>query len=139
MHTLLDCKVVSLQKVSDRRGNLTVVQSGLDVPFHVKRVFYIYDIPGGESRGGHAHKTLYQFVVCMMGSFEVVIDDGVTKDIVRLNRSYTGLLIPSQIWAAEQNFSSGGICLVAASEFYNESDYIRTYEDFLRYRKSLEG
>ena len=111
------------------------VYNGIHVPFDVKRVFYSYDIPGGEARGAHAHKKCHQFLVAASGSFEVVLDDGVNKRTVLLNRPFYGLHVPPGIWAMEQGFSSGSICLVLASEGYLEEDYIRNYEDFVMYRK----
>lgn len=135
--TVFDCFLVELDKHhSDRKGNLTVVGNGIDVPFDVKRVFYLYDIPGGESRGAHAHRMCHQFLVAVSGSFEVVLDDGSNKRTVVLNRPFYGLHIPPGIWAAEQGFSSGSVCLVLASEIYDEADYIRDYEEFLIYKDS---
>ena len=131
--TVHDCKVFDLGKIENDRGNLTVVQSLETVPFDIKRVFYLYDIPGGEARGAHAHKACHQFLVAASGSFEVVLDDGHEKRTVYLNRPFKGLHIPPGIWAAEQEFSSGAVCLVLASEPYDEADYIRKYEDFLRF------
>jgi dTDP-4-dehydrorhamnose 3,5-epimerase-like enzyme len=131
--TVHDCKVIDLGKIENDRGNLTVVQSLETVPFDIKRVFYLYDIPGGEARGAHAHKECHQFLVAASGSFEVVLDDGYEKRTVYLNRPFKGLHIPPGIWAAEQEFSSGAVCLVLASEPYDEADYIREYEDFLRF------
>ena len=135
--TVFDCRLMELDKHhSDRKGNLTVVGNGIDVPFDVKRVFYLYDIPGGESRGAHAHRTCHQFLVSVSGSFEVALDDGHNKRTVVLNRPFYGLHIPPDIWAAEQGFSSGSVCLVLASEKYDEADYIRDYEEFLIYKDS---
>ena len=132
---MFDCRLVELDKHhSDRKGNLSVVGNGIDVPFDVKRVFYLYDIPGGESRGAHAHRTCHQFLVSVSGSFEVVLDDGHNKRTVVLNRPFYGLHIPPGIWAAEQEFSSGSVCLVLASETFDESDYIREYGEFLAFR-----
>ena len=131
--TVHDCKVFDLGKIENDRGNLTVVQSLETVPFDIKRVFYLYDIPGGEARGAHAHKECHQFLVAASGSFEVVLDDGREKRTVYLNRPFKGLHIPPGIWAAEQEFSSGAVCLVLASEPYDEADYIRDYEDYLRF------
>jgi hypothetical protein len=128
--TVYDCSVIELPKNHDPEGNLTPVYSGEHVPFDIKRVFYLYDIPGGESRGAHAHKECHQFLVAASGAFEVVLDDGVNKRTVTLNRPFYGLHIPPGIWAAEQGFSSGSVCLVLASEKYDESDYIRSYEEF---------
>ena len=131
--TVHDCKVIDLGKIENDRGNLTVVQSLETVPFDIKRVFYLYDIPGGEARGAQAHKECHQFLVAASGSFEVVLDDGHEKRTVYLNRPFKGLHVPPGIWAAEQEFSSGAVCLVLASEPYDEADYIRKYEDFLRF------
>ena len=131
--TVHDCKVFDLGKIENDRGNLTVVQSLETVPFDIKRVFYLYDIPGGEARGAHAHKACHQFLVAASGSFEVVLDDGHEKRTVYLNRPFKGLHIPPGIWAAEQEFSSGAVCLVLASEPYEETDYIRDYEDYLKH------
>ena len=124
-----------MEKNHEEQGNLTYVYNGIHVPFDVKRVFYSYDIPGGEARGAHAHKKCHQFLVAASGSFEVVLDDGVNKRTVLLNRPFYGLHVPPGIWAMEQGFSSGSICLVLASEGYLEEDYIRNYEDFVMYRK----
>ena len=131
--TVWDCSVIELGKFENDRGNLTVVQSRETVPFEIQRVFYLYDIPGGESRGAHAHKRCHQFLVAASGSFEIALDDGREKRVVFLNRPFMGLHIPPGIWAAEQEFSSGAICLVLASEKYDEADYIRNYTDFLNY------
>lgn len=131
--TVHDCKVFDLGKIENDRGNLTVVQSLETIPFDIKRVFYLYDIPGGEARGAHAHKACHQFLVAASGSFEVVLDDGHEKRTVYLNRPFKGLHIPPGIWAAEQEFSSGAVCLVLASEPYEETDYIRDYEDYLKH------
>ncbi len=130
-----DCTVIQLGKIEDDRGNLTVVQSEGTVPFDIRRVFYIYDIPGGEARGAHAHKTCHQFLVAASGSFEVALDDGTEQRTVFLNRPFMGLHIPPGIWAAEQEFSSGAVCLVLASEAYDETDYIRDYQAFLDFIK----
>ena len=133
--TVYDCSVVELGKIDNNQGNLTVVQSELNVPFDVKRVFYLYDMPGGEARGAHAHKECHQFLVAASGSFEVVLDDGVNKRTVSLNRPFYGLHIPPGIWAAEQGFSSGSVCLVLASEKFDEDDYIRDYVNYLTFVK----
>lgn len=132
--TVYDCSVVELGKIENNQGNLTVVQSNQDVPFDIKRVFYLYDIPGGEARGAHAHKQCHQFLVAVSGCFEVVLDDGVNKRTITLNRPFYGLHIPPGIWAAEQEFSSGSVCLVMTSETFSEEDYIRDYEQFKAYR-----
>ena len=129
---IFNCNIIEFDKHhSDRKGNLSVVENGKDVPFEIKRVFYLYDIPGGESRGAHAHKTCHQFLVAVSGSFEVTLDDGRNKRTVVLDRPFYGLHIPPGIWAAEQGFSSGSVCLVLASEKYEEEDYIRDYKDYL--------
>jgi WxcM-like, C-terminal len=128
--SVYNCDLIHLNKIGDRNGNITAVNNGNEIPFEVNRVFYLYDIPGGESRGAHAHKECHQFLVAASGSFEVLLDDGTTKRQVLLNRPDIGLHIPPGIWASEVNFSSGSICLVLASHVYNESDYLRDYIDF---------
>lgn len=128
--TVFDCSIIELPKIQNRVGNITPIHNSVEVPFDIKRVFYLYDIPGGESRGAHAHKECHQFLIAASGSFEVLMDDGRTKRIVQLNRPYLGLHILPGIWASEINFSSGAICLVLASHEYNEEDYIREYEKF---------
>ena len=133
--TVQDCKIIDLSKIEFDRGNLTVVQARETVPFDIKRVFYLYDIPGGEARGAHAHKECHQFLVAASGSFGVRLDDGVDKRTVYLNRPFKGLHIPPGIWAAEQEFSSGAVCLVLASEPYDEADYLRDYQDYLKFVK----
>lgn len=126
-----DCRIVDLPKVVDQRGNLTYIEGGRHIPFDVRRVFYIYDVPTGESRGAHAHRTLHQFLICLSGSFDVAIDDGTSKDVLHLNRPWRGLYIPPLIWAREINFDPGTVCLVLTSDFYDESDNIRDYDLFL--------
>lgn len=134
-NSVFDCQMIELDKHhSDRKGNLSVVENGKDVPFSVKRVYYLYDVPGGESRGGHAHKGLKQLIVAVSGSFSVTIDDGENKKTIELNRPYQGLLVVPGIWRTLDNFSSGSVCLVLASEKYDEEDYIRDYDDFIKYR-----
>lgn len=133
--SVYDCKVLDLGKKHQIKGNITVVENGSDIPFDTKRVYYLYDVPGGESRGGHAHKELYQLLVAASGSFSVILDDGTEKRTIILNRPYQGLLIVPGIWRTLDNFSSGSVCLVLASEKYNENDYIREYNDFLDYKK----
>lgn len=127
-----DCVVLQLPKIADPRGNLTFVEAGRHVPFDIRRVYYLYDVPGGAERGGHAHKALHQFVIAMSGSFDIRIDDGRAKKTIHMNRSYYGLYICPMIWRELDNFSSGAVCMVLASEFYDESDYYRDYEEFLR-------
>ena len=134
--TVWDCPVIDLGKIENDRGNLTVIQSLETVPFDVKRVFYLYDIPGGEARGAHAHKECHQFLVAASGSFEVMLDDGYERRTVYLNRPFKGLHIPPGIWAAEQEFSSGAVCLVLASEPYDEADYIRSYDEYIKLKKT---
>ena len=130
-----NCSVIELPRIQNRAGNITPIQGTDNIPFEPQRVFYLYDIPGGESRGAHAHKECHQFLVAASGSFEILLDDGINKRIVSLNRPYYGLHIPPGIWASELNFSSGAICLVLASHKYNEKDYIRSYDDFMQYVK----
>ncbi|RFZ84810.1 WxcM-like domain-containing protein [Mucilaginibacter terrenus] len=136
MNTVYDCSLYELPRIQNRTGNITPVHNNLEIPFAIKRVFYLYDIPGGESRGAHAHRTCHQFLIAASGSFEIFLDDSKTKRIVQLNRPYIGLHIPPGIWASEVNFSSGSICLVFASNKYDEADYIREYHDFLALRNS---
>ncbi|MBQ7420515.1 MAG: WxcM-like domain-containing protein [Prevotella sp.] len=133
MANVFDCSFYELNKFHYPEGNLTYVYQNVHVPFPINRVFYSYDIPGGEDRGAHAHKQCHQFIIAASGSFEVALDDGTNKRTVLLNRPYYGLHVPPGIWTAEQGFSSGSICLVLASEGYLEDDYIRDYHDFLEY------
>lgn len=135
MITVYDCSLIQLRRIEFRKGNITPVQNMEEIPFDMKRIFYLYDIPGGESRGAHAHKTCHQFIIAVSGCFEVLMDDGRTKRQVMLNRPYFGLHIPPNIWASQINFSSGSICLVIASENFNEDDYIRDYNEFLEIKK----
>jgi hypothetical protein len=130
--TVFDCSLIYLPQVGNRNGHITAINNELDIPFSVKRVFYLYDIPGGESRGAHAHKECHQFLVAASGAFEVLLDDGKTKRQVMLNRPDIGLHIAPGIWASEINFSSGSICLVLASHIYDEDDYIRNYNTYLK-------
>lgn len=132
--TINDCRIIDLRKIHDPRGNLTPIESLLDVPFEIKRVFYLYDVSGGESRGAHAHKMDSQFLIAVSGSFEVLLDDGKNKRNVTLNRPYQGLYIPSGIWSAEQGFASGSVCLVLTDNGFNAKDYIRDYDLFLSYK-----
>ena len=129
--SVADCKVMELIKISDHRGNLTFIESNHHVPFDIKRVYYLYDIPGGASRAAHAHKDLHQLMIAMSGSFDVTLDDGSKKQRFHLNRSYFGLYIPPMIWRDLDNFSSGSVCMVLASDYFDESDYYRDYDTFL--------
>lgn len=133
--TIEDCKLIDLRKITDPRGNLTPIEGGEDVPFEIKRVFYQYDVPGGESRGAHAHKQDQQFLIAVSGAFEVLVDDGKNSRIYTLNRPYYGLLVPAGIWSAEQEFSSGSVCLVLTDNKYDAADYIRDYDEFLKYKE----
>ena len=128
---LIDCRKIDLPKIADARGNLTFVEGGTHLPFDIKRVYYLYDVPGGADRGAHAHRNLHQFMICMSGSFDLELDDGVTKRQYNLNRSYYGIYICPMIWRNLDNFSTGSVCMVLASEKYNEGDYIRDYSAFL--------
>lgn len=133
--TVYECNLLHLNQIGDRNGHITSINNNIELPFAIKRVFYLYDIPGGESRGAHAHKECHQFLVAASGSYEVLLDDGKTKRQVLLNRPDLGLHIPPGIWASEINFSSGSICLVLASREYDEKDYIRNYDDFLTFKQ----
>ncbi len=124
------CKVIDLPKIEDPRGNLTFIESTEHIPFNIRRVYYLYDVPGGAHRGGHAHKDLQQLIIAVAGSLDVVLDDGTKKKRIHLNRSYQGLYICPMIWRELDNFSSGSVCLVLASDNYDEADYIRDYDEF---------
>jgi dTDP-4-dehydrorhamnose 3,5-epimerase-like enzyme len=130
--SVFDCSLIYLSKIGDRNGNITSINNSSEIPFDIKRVFYLYDIPGGESRGAHAHKKCHQFLIAASGAFEVLLDDGKVQRQVELNRSNMGLHIPPGIWASEVNFSSGSICLVLTSHEFDEKDYIRDYEEFTK-------
>lgn len=132
--TVDDARLLDLNKIHYSEGNLTVIQGGKDLPYDLRRVFYLYDVPGGESRGAHAHRQCHQFLVAAGGAFEVLLDDGVNQRTVQLNRPFYGLHIPPGIWASEQSFSSGSTCLVLASHPYDEADYINSYDEFLAWR-----
>ena len=134
INSVFDCNVIYLPKIRNRSGNITPVRSEGEIPFNIKRIFYLYDIPGGESRGGHSHINCHQFLIAASGSFEVLLDDGKIKRVVQLNQPFIGLHIPPSIWASEINFSSGAVCLVLASEKYDENDYIRKYDEFRKFR-----
>jgi hypothetical protein len=125
-------RIIDLPKISDPRGNLTFVESNSHIPFEIRRVFFLYDIPTGSDRGAHAHKELHQFLICVSGSFDVAIECGEHRETVHLNRPWTGLHVPPMVWAAEQNFDPGSVCLVLASDFYDETDYIRDYDEYRR-------
>lgn len=136
MNSVYDCTIIELDKHhSDRKGNISVVQNGYTVPFNVKRVYYLYDVPGGESRGAHAHKELYQLIIAASGSFNVTLDDGNIRRTFTLNRPYQGLLVVPGIWRTLDDFSSGSVCMVLASEIYDKNDYIRDYDEFLLFKK----
>jgi hypothetical protein len=129
---IADCELIELPKISDPRGNLTFIEGVRHVPFDIKRVFYLYDVPTGAGRGAHAHRQLQQFLICLSGSFDVELDDGRERKVVHLNRPWKGLLVPSMIWAAEVNFDPGSVCMVLASAAYDEADYIRDHAQFLK-------
>ncbi len=136
--TVYECNLLYLNQIGDRNGHITSINNNIELPFASKRIFYLYDIPGGESRGAHAHIECHQFLVASSGSFEVLLDDGISKRHVLLNRPDLGLHIPPGIWASEVNFSSGSICLVLASHVYDESDYIRSYSQYLKLKLDNE-
>lgn len=133
-NSVYDCVILPLNKIHNRAGNITIIEGDKNVPFDVKRIYYLYDIPGGEDRGGHAHKELHQLIVAASGSFNVLLDDGLNKKVVTLNRPDYGLLFVPGIWRELMEFSSGAICLVLASEIYDEQDYLRSYLDFKSYK-----
>lgn len=131
------CRFMEFSRTRERSGALTALESFKDLPFEINRVFYLYDIPGGENRGGHAHKLCHQLLIAASGAFDAKIDDGMRSQVIRLDRPYYGVYVPPGIWAEELNFSSGSICLVLASHAYDESDYIRDYSEFTLYAKNL--
>jgi hypothetical protein len=133
------CRIIHLPKIQDPRGNLTFIEGDKHVPFDLKRVYYLYDVPGGAERGGHAHKELQQLIIAMSGSFDVVLDDGHGKWRFPLNRSYYGLYISSMVWRELDNFSSGSVCMVLASTYYEESDYYRDYDEFIKAVKIIDN
>lgn len=136
MTNINQCQIIELPKISDTRGNLSFIESNMQVPFQIQRVYYLYDVPGGSERGGHAHKQLEQLIIALSGSFDVVLDDGVTQKTIHLNRPNFGIYICSYIWRELNNFSSGSVCGVIASRPYEEHDYIRDYEKFLSVKRS---
>lgn len=125
------CKIIDLPKIHDPRGNLTFIEGNRHIPFDIQRVYYLYDVPGGAERGGHAHKGLHELIIAMSGSFDVILDDGKQKQRIHLNRSYNGLYICPMIWRELDNFSSGSVCMVLASNHYDEEDYYRDYSEYL--------
>lgn len=133
---ITNCRLINLPKIQDPRGNLTFVEGSRHVPFDIRRVYYLYDVPGGAERGGHAHKELHQLIIAMSGSFDVVLDDGGGKHRFHLNRPYYGLYVCPMMWRELDNFSSGSVCMVLASNFYSESDYFRDYDEF---KKALKA
>jgi hypothetical protein len=135
--TVYDCSIIEIDKHHDEKGNISVIENGKTIPFDVRRVYYLYDIPGGESRGGHAHKELRQLIVAVSGSFNVMLDDGNVKRTYTLNRPYQGLLVVPGIWRELDDFSSGSVCLVLASHKYDDADYLRDYESFKRFKSNL--
>jgi hypothetical protein len=134
--SLDECRIIDLPRIQDPRGNLTFIEGVNHVPFEIARVYYLYDVPGGETRGGHAHRQLEQFIIAMSGSFDVVLDDGSERRTVSLNRSYYGLYMPRMIWRELVNFSSGSVCTVLASRPYEEEDYYRDYDEFVAAARS---
>ncbi|MBO4656036.1 MAG: WxcM-like domain-containing protein [Bacteroidales bacterium] len=135
MNTVDEVKIIQLPRILDNRGNLSVAEEFNQVPFEIKRVYWLYDVPGGESRGSHAHKTLSQLIIAASGSFRVTLDDGKNKRSFFLNRPYQGLLVPPGFWRDLEDFSSGSVCMVLASDVYKAEDYIRDYDEFLKFRK----
>jgi hypothetical protein len=138
-NSIYDCVTLPLRKIHNRAGNITIVEGKKNVPFDVKRIYYLYDIPGGEGRGGHAHKELYQLIIAASGAFNVLLDDGENKKIVMLNRPDYGLMVVPGIWRELFEFSSGAICLVLASQKYDENDYIRDYDSYLSFSSRLNA
>jgi dTDP-4-dehydrorhamnose 3,5-epimerase-like enzyme len=127
-----NCKILQLPRIEDPRGNLTFIESNRHIPFDIKRVYYLYDVPGGAERGGHAHKALHQMIIAIAGSFSIHLDDGFNKETIHMNRGYSGLYVCPMIWREIDNFSSGAVCLVLASDYYDEADYFRNRDDFIR-------
>jgi hypothetical protein len=136
MNQIDDCRIIELPKITNRQGNITFVEGNSHIPFDISRVYYLFDVPGGAARGGHAHKDLQQLIISVMGAFDVILDDGNNKKIVRMDRAYYGLYVPFMIWRELDNFSSGAICLVLASLPFDETDYYRDYDEYLRALKN---
>lgn len=136
MENIFNCNLVELRKIKNRAGNLSVVENSISMPFDINRVYYIYDVPGGSDRGGHAHKELEQYVIAVSGAFDILLDDGKNKKTVRLDRPYLALHIKKGIWRETRNFTSGAICMVIASHKYDQSDYIHEYDNFIKYREN---
>jgi hypothetical protein len=130
--SVADCRIIQLPQITDPRGNLTFIEGERHIPFPIKRVYYLYDVPGGATRAGHGHKTLQQLIIAMSGSFDIELDDGLAKQKYHLNRSYYGLYVSPMMWREIDNFSSGSVCMVLASDYFDEADYYRDYADFLR-------
>jgi hypothetical protein len=135
--TVFNCSLLTLPKIQTPGGNITPVNNRIEIPFDIKRVYYLYDVPGGEGRGGHAHKALQQIIIAASGSFDIQVDDGKVKRTFTLSRPYVGLYLPPGLWRELDNFSSGAICLVLASEVYDSRDYIRDYEEFKRHKNEI--
>lgn len=135
----MSSKIIDLPKIIDRRGNLTVAEENKNVPFNIKRVYWVYDVPGGECRGGHAHKQCLEFIVAVSGSFTVTLDNGEEKKTYLLNHPYQGLLVDTAIWRTLDDFSSGAVCMVMASELFEEDDYIRDYDEFVKYIQDADN
>lgn len=134
-NTVFDCSIIDMSKINTKTGNITVVQNGCNIPFDIRRIYYLYDIPGGEARGGHAHYELEQYIIAVSGSYDVILDDSKNRKIFSLNRPNKALHIVPGLWRELDNFSSGSICLVLASHKYDEGDYIRNYNDFLNFKR----
>lgn len=135
--SIKESRIIELPRINDHRGNLTFIESERHVPFEIKRTYYLYDVPGGASRAAHGHRALHQLMIAMSGSFDVTLDDGYEKKIFHLNRSYYGLYLPPMMWRDLDNFSSGAVCMVLASDYYDESDYFRNYDDFILAARGL--
>lgn len=137
--SLEECRIIELPKIANPKGNLTFIEGARHIPFDIKRIYYLYDVPGGAIRGGHAHKELHQFIIAASGSFDITLDDGFDKKKFHMNRSYYGLYVPPGIWRDLDSFSSGSVCVVLASEYYDENDYIRDHRRFVEYAGRYTG